>query len=310
MSRRNKIALLMSAVITIATLSACDVSDVYMTKKVYETQAPNVPGSFKNPAILVFTKTNGFRHDSIEAGVLRLKKMAQENNWDIYHTENGAVFNEIDLAKFSSTVWLSTSGDVLNKKQKQVFASWLKNGAGFVGIHGTGGDPAFDGQWTWFAETVIGAIFIGHPMFPQFQDGRIIIEDKSHPATAKLPDSWVTHEEWYSFDRNPRDSGFTILATVDEDTYSPRMLWSDLSMGEDHPIVWHGCLEQGRTFYTALGHEEAAYDDPHFINMMTGAISWASKLEGNGCDKVEMDAAQLNVPQEQAARNKSAKNEK
>ena len=69
----------MSAVITIATLSACDVSDVYMTKKVYETQAPNVPGSFKNPAILVFTKTNGFRHDSIEAGVLRLKKMAQEN---------------------------------------------------------------------------------------------------------------------------------------------------------------------------------------------------------------------------------------
>lgn len=280
----KKTLLAISAVSLAFALSACDFSTFYSSDKTYETEAPELPANLDGSAVLLFTKTNGYRHESIEAGVERIKKIAKRKGWVVFHTENAAVFNKSDLQKFSSTVWLSTSGDILTKEQQVDFTQWLESGKGFVGIHGAGGDPKFDGQWTWFVDNIIGALFTAHIMFPQFQEAKVLVEDKSHPASKNLPSSWMHVEEWYTFDRNPRDGGFKILATVDESTYSTKFGLKDIAMGEDHPIAWHNCLAQGRTFYTALGHQDESYDTPEFISMIEGAMSWAARLEGTECD--------------------------
>lgn len=64
--------------------------------------------------VLVFSRTTGFRHDSIPAGIVCLKTMAEKNGWRIACTEDPALFSDGSLAKFDVTVWLMTTGDVLD----------------------------------------------------------------------------------------------------------------------------------------------------------------------------------------------------
>jgi hypothetical protein len=94
-----------------------------------------------------------------------------------------------------------------------------------------------------------------------------------------IADPWVRTDEWYSFEKSPRGQpGFQILATVDEHTYHPKMLWMDVSMGADHPVVWKHMVGKGRVFYSALGHSASAYADPAYLKMLEEAIRWAGDV--------------------------------
>jgi hypothetical protein len=255
----------------------------------WETRPPELPPDLRAPALLVFTKTNGYRHeDSIPAGVAALEAIAARRGWGFAHTESSAAFAPEILARFAVAVWHNTSGPVLSPAQQDAFRAWLEAGGGFVGIHAAGGD--FGYEWAWYAEQVIGAQFIGHPVRPQFQDARVIAEDRDHPATRELPASWTHNEEWYSFESSPRARGARVLLCVDESTYSPvmRLPWflggtRDLAMGADHPVTWTRCAGRGRVFYTALGHQAASYASPEFLRLLEGAIAWAAGGEGPGC---------------------------
>ncbi len=285
--RRSRFIAGLIPLLAMTSLLGCNPWRAFFPAHIYETKPPELPSDLGGPALLVFTKTNGFRHEeAIPAGLERVEEIAARRGWSIFHTENGAVFNAEQLARFSATIWHNTSGDTLNEEQKRGFKAWLESGGGFVGIHGAGGDRGYD--WEWYVEELIGAQFIGHIMGPQFQEARAVVEDHDHPATARLGDSWLHNEEWYSFDRSVRGRpGFRVLISVDESSYSPRskMLWTDddLSMG-DHPVAWSHCVSRGRALFTALGHQAAAYAEPEIIALLEGAIGWAAGLEGSGCD--------------------------
>ncbi len=95
-------------------------------------------------------------------------------------------------------------------------------------------------------------------------------------------------EERYSFAESPRARpGVRVLASVDESTYEPRLrlLWidRDLAMG-DHPVIWSRCVGRGRALYSALGHQAAAFASPDYRGVLEGAVAWAARLEGEGCD--------------------------
>jgi hypothetical protein len=96
------------------------------------------------------------------------------------------------------------------------------------------------------------------------------------------PASFEHEDEWYSFERSPREAGVRVLARLDESSYRPREILRDLGMG-DHPIVWSHCVGRGRAFYSALGHGAASYARPEHAQMLEGAIAWAAGLEGS-CD--------------------------
>ena len=253
----------------------------------YDKDAPKLP-ELKQPAILIFSKTNGFRDSNqIATANAALEKIAKDKGWASFTTENAAVFNAEQLAKFKAVVWNSTSGDVLTPEQRAAFKAWMEAGGGFVGLHGAGGDPSY--KWQWYVDDLIGAQFIGHTLSPQFQQGRLVIEDQTHPATKGLGAEWVREEEWYSFDKSPRAKGYHILVTLDEASYAPRekiplLVDKDLRMGKDHPIVWTHCLGNGRAFYSALGHRAESYAEPKHLAMIAGAISWVAGIEGPECD--------------------------
>jgi uncharacterized protein len=252
--------------------------------KVYETVPPRVPADLPRPAILVFSKTNAFRHEeAIPAASRMFDNMARKNGWGLYQTENGAVFSPEILSRFDAVIFSNVTGDVFTPQQRAAFKSYLENGGGYVGIHGAGDNS--HKAWDWYVNSVIGTKFIGHPMDPQFQKATMRIEDHSHPATAKLPDSLERTDEWYSFDRSPRGiPGLNVLATVEESTYKPGTFFgTELAMGKDHPVAWWRCVGRGRVFYTASGHSAESYTDTNFRQFLGGAVNWAMRRAGNGC---------------------------
>ena len=250
--------------------------------EIYETTPPTLPADIKRPAILVFSKTNGFRHEeAIPAANALLERLAGDNGWGVYRTENGAAFTPAILARFDAVVFNNVSGDVFTADQKAAFKAFVEQGGGYVGLHAAGDNSH---RWGWFVTNLIGAEFTGHPMNPQFQQAAVRIEDKGHPATAGLPDAWRRVDEWYSFASSPRDKGFHILATLDEASYSPKGLFgSDLAMGADHPIAWWNCAGKGRVLYSALGHTAETFAEPPYRRHLLGALKWALRLDGNGC---------------------------
>ncbi|MFN3457991.1 MAG: ThuA domain-containing protein [Novosphingobium sp.] len=252
--------------------------------KVYETTPPQLPSDIPRPAILVFSKTNAFRHEeAIPAAARMFGEVAKENGWGIYQTENGAAFSPEILGKFDAVVFSNVTGDVFTPQQRSAFKAFVENGGGYVGIHGAGDNSHKD--WDWYVKAIIGTNFIGHPMDPQFQEARMRIENKAHPATAQLPDTLYRVDEWYSFDRSPRGiPGLTVLATIDEASYKPgEFFGTSLAMGKDHPVAWWRCAGRGRVFYAAGGHTAASYADPAMRKLLTGAIAWAIGKVGTGC---------------------------
>ena len=79
----------------------------------------NVHAQSQKTNILVFSKTAGYRHKSIPAGIKLLTKMAGNNNWDISFSEDSNDFTIDNLSKFDALVFLNTTGDVLNDNQQK-----------------------------------------------------------------------------------------------------------------------------------------------------------------------------------------------
>ncbi|NQX87756.1 MAG: ThuA domain-containing protein [Halioglobus sp.] len=242
----------------------------------HETVPPDIPSNLVSPAILLFTKTNAFRHkEGILGGVDAVEAIAADRGWGVFHTENGAIFNAEDLAQFKAVIFLNASGDILNIEQEDAFEHWLQSGGGWLGIHSAGDDSHLD--WRWYRNNLIGADFTAHIMGPQFQTATVLLENPSHPVVANMPDVWEHEEEWYSWQNSPRDEGFTILATVDENSYAPVMKFmgqhQDLAMG-DHPVVWSNCIGSGRSVYMTMGHKAKAFEHPQVHQLITNSLAW------------------------------------
>ncbi len=213
-------------------------------------------------SVLVFSKTAGFRHDSIPAGINAVRQQGSVRGFSVDASEDSAVFADESLAKYKVVMFLSTTGDVLNPAQEAAFERHIRRGGGFVGVH-----SATDTEYDWpFYGSLVGAYFDGHP---DIQNATIQVEDSSHPAVASLPRPWTRRDEWYNFRRNPRVN-VTVLATLDERSYSGG------TMAPDHPIIWSHTYEGGRALYTALGHTQESFSEASFVEHLGRAILWAA----------------------------------
>jgi len=231
----------------------------------------------------VFDKINGFDHGpSVEAATHAIQALGGQLGWGVSVTDKGGAFNPATLAKFDLVVWNNNSGDVLTLTQRRAFKEYMEQGGGFLAIHGAGGDFIY--LWDWYIDELLGARFIGHPMNPQFQTARINVEQNAAAVGKGLIPGWSMKDEWYSFAENPRKHGATVVATLDEETYIAKgPHGQDLSMGEDHPIVWTRCVKEGRSLYTAIGHRPEVYHIPENRELLRDDLVCAAGQGEDNC---------------------------
>jgi type 1 glutamine amidotransferase len=222
--------------------------------------------------VLVFSKTAGWHHESIHAGVTAVQNLGKLHDFKVFWTEDAnRVFNDKELAKYQAVMFLLTTGDVLDDKQQAAFERYIQAGGGYVGVH-----SAADTEhgWTWYTK-LVGRMFVMHPAV---QTAVLKVEERNFPGMERFAQRSLATEEWYEFGP-PRTDQLKYLLTVDESSYKPAASWGERhskGMGSFHPVSWYQHYEQGRSFYTALGHLPATYGDPAFLHHLYGGIYWAA----------------------------------
>ncbi|MBC7653730.1 MAG: ThuA domain-containing protein [Oligoflexus sp.] len=216
----------------------------------------------KTPKVLIFSKTKGYHHNSIEVGIPAIKKIGAENGFDVDTTTDGGKFTVKNLKQYKAVIFFSTTGDVLNEEQQNEFEKYIKAGGGFVGIHAAS-DCEYD--WPWYGN-LVGAYFLKHPAQ---QDAVLKITDSNHISTKHLPLEWKRKDEWYNFKWMATD--LHVLIKIDENSYNA----GPAKMGENHPMAWYHNFDGGRAFYTELGHTNESYQEELFLKHILGGIKYA-----------------------------------
>ncbi len=212
--------------------------------------------------VLAFTKTAGYRHESIEKGVHTLRQLGRKNNFIVLQTETSSDFNRQNLKNYKLVVFLSTTGDVLNAQEERAFEEYIKSGGSFMGIHAAA-DTEYN--WPWFGK-LVGGYFESHPNDPNVRAAKIDVLTKEHPSTSHLKDTWNRNDEWYNYKNlNPKVS---VLMNLDESSYEGG------TNGKNHPIAWYHQYDGGRAFYTGGGHTKSSFDEPEFRQHVLGGILW------------------------------------
>ena len=237
----------------------CTLTELNLTVLDDDIVLPSVEGL----RVLVFSKTQTFRHDSIAEGHACLRRLAKRHDFQVTSTEDAAMFKRGTLEDFDVVVFMNTTGDVLNEQQQSAFQSWYQSGGSFLGVH-----AASDTEhgWDWFGQ-LVGARFRCHPAV---QPARLIVMDHGHPATAHLGPTWIRTDEWYDFKSDGPHEGCNCLLRIDENTYTGGRT------GPWHPMAWFHEFDGGRSFYTALGHTKATFSEPAFEQHLLGALAWVA----------------------------------
>lgn len=228
---------------------------------------------------LLFTEVaaGSYRHDSIPEGIKMVDKLAVDHHFAVEKSEDSAIFNDADLARFDVVIMLQNGGMVWdNDAQRDAVKKYVGDGGGIVAIHNAT-DMNIDSSFPWWDAFVNGgAHMTAHSS--NGEEGTAYQIDEVHESTKHLPDRWTRKEEWYNFTAGMRGKVHPLVE-VDESTYNP----GPSKMGTDHPISWCREADGGRVWATGMGHNAADYTDPNFVNHVLGGIKTAAGVVPSDC---------------------------
>ena len=232
------------------------------------TLADSAAWAGEKPRVLIFSKSTGYRHGSIEAGVAALKALGARAGMTMIASEDADIFSTDGLKGVDAIILLSnTSGkdpasEWFTGQRRAAFEAFVHRGGGVVGIHAAA-DSHYN--WPWYGR-MIGGRFQRHPKGTP--EGTVTVVDPKHPAMKGLAPVTRHVDEWYYYD--DYDPRLHILATVDP-----------ASIGEadvnPNPAAWSHEFEGGRVFYTALGHTDESFQDPWFLKQLENGLNWVMK---------------------------------
>lgn len=236
----------------------------------------------EQPALLIFSKTDGYRHQSIEYGADVIRQIAEEKAYHVVHTEEAAVFANVLSEDFNIIIFLNTTGDVLDPSQQEGFKRFIQEGGGFIGIH-SAADTEY--EWPWYGE-LIGGYFNGHPNDPNVREA-VVRKVTDHDILDSIPESWTRSDEWYNY--KGVSPSINVLQNLDETTYTGG------NMGENHPITWYHEFDGGKVFYTGMGHTSSTYNEQIFKKLIGNAIDYVFQEKPVNNAKITMKG-KLNAP--------------
>lgn len=211
--------------------------------------------------VLMVTATAGFRHDSIATARQVMNALAATTReFTVTATEDLSTITAASLGSYDVIFFALTSGELpFTAEQRAAILNFVTSGGGFIGAH-SATDTLYD--WPDYGR-LVGAYFKEHPWTEQ---GTVVVEDSSHPATASLGDRFAIVEEFYTFRENPRPRVQVLL----------RLDAASVGGSGDYPLAWAQSFGDGRAYYNALGHFPETWNDQRFQRQLTGAIRWVA----------------------------------
>jgi len=209
-------------------------------------------------AILIYSGTTGYRHESIPAGIAAVTDIAKKRGLTVEASEDPNVFSTAHLKRFRAIVLLSCTTDPKNPasewltgSRRDALQQFVHRGGGILAIHAAA-DSHY--HWPWYGK-MIGGHFAGHPSGTPTGKVRILATGKTERRT----------DEWYYFD--DYDPTSHLLVTLDPQSIGE----ADVN---PNPMTWTRKVDGGRVFYTAMGHTKDSYSEPWFLNQLADGLDW------------------------------------
>ncbi|MEE3125641.1 MAG: ThuA domain-containing protein [Actinomycetota bacterium] len=242
---------------------------------------PPTWAGIERPRLLVFSRTTGFRHMSIETAVATITDLGAAHGFDVDATEDPTAFTHRGLDGYDAIAFVNTTGDVLEGAQRAALKRFVRRGGGWAGVH-SAADTEYSNPF--YTRLLAGGRFLAHPLE---QPGLMVTESATHRSTRHLPEQWlIPIEEFYSFTSSVRGRS-RVLLSIEESSYLQDPNTSNLPTGPenpfptypgvsgvmgDHPMAWTHRVGRGRSWYTALGHEITMYYDDRFTQHLLGGL--------------------------------------
>ncbi|MFB8029025.1 MULTISPECIES: ThuA domain-containing protein [unclassified Streptomyces] len=246
---------------------------VLITGSVAAASLPRAPEApFR---VLVYSGAARASQGTVHAGVEAVKGLGVRNGFGVEATDDPAVFNDTDLARFHTVVFNNTAAaadgaGALDGAGRAALRRYIRAGGGWVGLHDA---SAGTGGWDWYDGLVGAALDRRTPV----QAGRIEVLDHAHPSTMTLPDLWERTEEWLGWRTDPTPTVHTLARIRVRDKIT------GLGAGMDHPWSWCRNYDGGRSWFTAGGHAPSAFQDDAFLRHLLGGIEWAAGARPGDC---------------------------
>jgi type 1 glutamine amidotransferase len=208
----------------------------------------------------MLTATAAFRHDSIPTARQVMAGLAASAGFSVNATEDLSLVNADTLRNYDVVMFALTSGELpFSAAQKTALIDFVSGGHGFIGVH-SATDTLY--EWPDYGR-LVGAYFKEHPWT---QQGSVVVENVSHPASGGAADRFSLTEEFYTFQENPRGR-VDVLLHLDP---------ASVGAAGDYPLAWAHSFGGGRAYYNALGHFPETWRDARFQRMLASAIAWTS----------------------------------
>jgi YVTN family beta-propeller protein len=178
--------------------------------------------------------------------------LAAKDGFTFDSTDDWANLTASYLKKYQVVIWLNESPT--KAEQRLAFQQYIETGGAWLGFHAAGYNDK-DTNWPWFVDFLGGAVFYinSWPPLP----ARLVVDDRTHPATANLPDAFVApSNEWYVWKPSPRlNKDVRVLVTFDPSNYPLGL--KDVLTGGDLPVVWTNT--KYKMIYMNMGHGDKIF---------------------------------------------------
>ena len=235
--------------------------------------------------LLIFTKTNSFRHDSILIGTKAITLLGKKTGaWTATHSEDDSVFEPESLKQFDAVLMLNTTGEIFRPAKmpteakakeaalaredrlKESLVAFVKGGKGLAGTH-----SATDTYHKWGAyNDMMGGAFINHPWHTKVPVKNLAPDN---PVNAAFDgEGFDVTDEIYQFRNDTAlSSARKMLLVLDTDKM-------DVSKGErkdkQYAVSWISTYGKGRTFYCSLGHRDEIYYNPTILKHYLAGLQY------------------------------------
>lgn len=254
--------------------------------------------AFAKPAkerkILVFSKTNGFRHASIPTGKIALEEMGKKTGaFSVVISDDLKNFEIETLKTFDAVCFLSTTLEVFSPKKEELetmtdeqkkeasetelrlkenLMNFVKSGRGFIGIH-----AATDTFYGWPEYSLmINGCFASHPWnADKLVSIKVEPGQEKHPLVAMFNGENVEFKEEIYQHREPYDSK-AVHMLLRLDTEKTDMNVKGIKRTDnDFGVAWARHWEKGRVYYCSLGHNHEMFWHPQVLSHYLAGIQWA-----------------------------------
>jgi type 1 glutamine amidotransferase len=244
--------------------------------------------------LLVFSKTNGFRHASIATGKIAMEELGKKTGaFEAVISDDLENFEVGTLAKFDAICFLNTTQNVFaphkdelasmseedkktatarEKRLKENFMKFIKSGGGFVGIHAA--TDTFH-EWEEYG-IMINGFFDGHPWTANTMVSIKVEPGKEkHPLVAMFEGRNLDfNEEIYQL-KEPYDSkAVDMLLRLDTEKTDMTVKGINRTDG-DFGVAWARNWGKGRVFYCSIGHNHEMFWNPQILSHYLAGIQWA-----------------------------------